>query len=96
VIVGNRYLLRGEYVTVLVQWVTARTDPDTRPLPLVSTARTAPRNVLIRLPDGTVTVRPFRGLRRPGPALLTQLVPHGRAGPSQCAAAPALPSARAG
>ena len=25
-----------------------------------------PRNVAIRRPDGTVVVRPFRGLRRPG------------------------------
>jgi hypothetical protein len=67
VITGRRYLLRGEQVTVLIAWNAAR-SPDQARLdalhPLVRTGRTAPRNVMIRLPDGTVTVRPFRGLRR--------------------------------
>jgi hypothetical protein len=64
VITGRRYLLRGQIVTVLLQWATARPDPHAPALPLVTTARTAPRNVMIRFPDGTVTIRPFRGLRR--------------------------------
>ena len=63
-IAGRRYLLHGRHVTVLIQWATPRPDSSARALPLVRTARTAPRNVLIQLPDGTVTVRPFRGLRR--------------------------------
>jgi hypothetical protein len=64
VISGRRYLLRGQVVTVLIQWATPRPDPGEAALPLVRLARTAPRNVLIRHPDGTLTVRPFRGLRR--------------------------------
>jgi hypothetical protein len=67
VITGSRYTLRGARVSVLIAWNGTR-NPDQRRLdalvPLVHTARTAPRNVLIRFPDGTVTVRPFRGLRR--------------------------------
>ena len=64
-ITGRRYLLRGQEVTVLAQWATARADPAlAAALPLVRTALTAPRNVLIRYPDGRTEVRPFRGLRR--------------------------------
>jgi hypothetical protein len=47
-IVGRTYLERGEPVVVLVQW-----GPGG-----------GPRNVKIRRADGTVAVRPFRGLRR--------------------------------
>ena len=47
-IVGRRYLERGEPVTVLVQW-----GPGG-----------GPRNVLIERGDGSKTVRPFRGLRK--------------------------------
>lgn len=47
-IVGNTYLERGLPVTILIQW-----GPGG-----------GPRNVLIRRADGTVTVRPFRGLRK--------------------------------
>jgi hypothetical protein len=76
VITGRRYLLRGAQVTVLIAWSGVR-NPDQARLdalvPLVRTARTAPRNVMIRLPDGTVTIRPFRGLRRiqPSPPIST-------------------------
>jgi acetyl esterase len=34
---------------------------------LVQWAGRGPRNVLIRRPDGTEVVRPFRGLRKPAP-----------------------------
>lgn len=64
-ITGNRYLLRGHLVTVLAQWHQPRPAPDQSSLPLVRTAPTTPRNVLIAYPDGTRRVRPFRGLRRP-------------------------------
>jgi hypothetical protein len=65
VITGRCYLLRGQVVTVLIQWATPRPDPATAAaLALVRTAATAPRNVLIRHPDGRIEVRPFRGLRR--------------------------------
>ncbi len=63
-ITGRTYLLRGQRVTVLIQWATPRPDPGEPVLPHVRTGRTAPRNVLIRHPDGTHTIRPFRGLRR--------------------------------
>jgi hypothetical protein len=50
-IVGRTYLERGKPVTVLIQW-----GPGG-----------GPRNVLIERGDGSRTVRPFRGLRRPRP-----------------------------
>jgi hypothetical protein len=53
-VVGGTYLERGRPVVVLVQWRSGlRSGP------------TGPRNVLIRRADGTLVVRPFRGLRRP-------------------------------
>lgn len=58
---GRTYLERGRPVEVLVGW------RATRPpfaVPGVSTRPTAPRNVLVRREDGTLAVRPFRGLRR--------------------------------
>ncbi len=47
--IGRQYLERGKPVTVLTRW-----GPGG-----------GPRNVLISRADGTLTVRPFRGLRRP-------------------------------
>lgn len=47
--IGKVYLERGKPVTVLVRWGKG--------------ARV--RNVLIRRADGSLVVRPFRGLRRP-------------------------------
>jgi len=64
VITGRTYLLRGQRVIILIQWATPRPAPGEPVLPHVHTRRTAPRNVLIRHPDGTETIRPFRGLRR--------------------------------
>jgi acetyl esterase len=46
---GRMYLERGAPVVVVTSW-----GPGG-----------GPRNVAIRRPDGTVVVRPFRGLRRP-------------------------------
>jgi hypothetical protein len=67
VITGSAYLLRGLRVVVLTAWCGTR-NPDLPRLqsafPLVRTKPTAPRNVLIQRADGTVDVRPFRGLRR--------------------------------
>ena len=51
-IVGRTYLERGTPVVVLIGW-----GPGG-----------GPRNVAIRRPDGSVTIRPFRGLRKPRPA----------------------------
>jgi len=51
-IVGRVYLERGRPVLVLRRW-----GPGG-----------GPRNVMIRRDDGSVTVRPFRGLRRPAEA----------------------------
>ncbi len=50
-IVGRTYLEGGKPVVILVQWATG-------------CGPTGPRNVMIRRSDGTVVVRPFRGLRR--------------------------------
>lgn len=47
--IGRIYLLRGVPVVVLARWQGSR----------------CPRNVLIQFPDGSRTVRPFRGLRKP-------------------------------
>lgn len=67
-ITGSRYLLRGETVTVEVQWHAPRkTDPDVAGrFPLLALRRYGPRNVLVRYPDGRTSVRPFRGLRKVG------------------------------
>jgi acetyl esterase len=50
-IVGRTYLEHGQPVTILTQWAPGG----------------GPRNVAIRRADGTVVVRPFRGLRKTPP-----------------------------
>lgn len=62
-IAGTVYLLRGEPVTALAAWRQPRTAEQPT-LPLVCTKATTPRNVQIRMADGSEQVRPFRGLRR--------------------------------
>jgi hypothetical protein len=65
-VIGRTYLERGQRVTVLARWAArdkVREQPPTW-LHWTAPARTAPRNVLIRRPDGEQVVRPFRGLRR--------------------------------
>jgi hypothetical protein len=52
-ITGRTYLERGKPVTVVCGW-----GPGG-----------GPRNVAVRREDGTVVVRPFRGLRKPKPTL---------------------------
>ena len=47
-LVGRSYLLAGDVVTVEVAW-----GPGA-----------AVKNVLLRRPDGSITIRPFRGLRK--------------------------------
>jgi acetyl esterase len=49
---GRTYLEHGRPVVVLASWRTGTGDR-------------CPRNVWIRRADGSETVRPFRGLRRP-------------------------------
>lgn len=50
--IGKTYLLRGVPVVVLARW--AKNAP-----------KGVPRNVLVKLPNGRFSVRPFRGLRLP-------------------------------
>ncbi|MBB4913327.1 hypothetical protein [Streptosporangium saharense] len=76
--IGRTYHERGEPVVILARWqssrpagttpVTVHPAPSGRGLP---TRGTGPRNVLIRRPDGSRVVRPFRGLRRPAPQEVT-------------------------
>jgi hypothetical protein len=51
-VIGSTYLLRGVPVVVLARWGFIKGEK-----------RTGPRNVLVEFPDGSRTVRPFRGLR---------------------------------
>lgn len=64
----RRYLLRGEPVELICRFaLPSRHNPPTPCPPWLTWAAPppgAPRNAAIRLPDGTVIVRPFRGLRR--------------------------------
>ncbi len=48
IVIGRTYLERGRPVVVVARWLGQGT----------------PRNVLIRRDDGTLVVRPFRGLRK--------------------------------
>lgn len=60
--VGRIYLERAMPVVVLARWsVTHAAGPD--PVLWLRPPKGAPRNVLIRRGDGSLTVRPFRGLR---------------------------------
>jgi acetyl esterase len=63
-VTGRTYLERGRPVTVLIRWG----------------AGGGPRNVLIRRANGQLTVRPFRGLRKPPPAAALPAARPGRAG----------------
>ncbi|TDC30075.1 hypothetical protein E1211_24830 [Micromonospora sp. 15K316] len=62
---GTTYLLGGEPVTALVAWRQQRVSERLDNGPHLTTKTTTPRNVLIRRADGSMDVRPFRGLRRP-------------------------------
>lgn len=76
--IGKTYLERGRPVVVLRRWREARrakpteiTEDQAEELELlveagIGTVRLCgPRNVLIQREDGSLVVRPFRGLRRP-------------------------------
>lgn len=70
--VGRSYLMRGEPVTVITRWA-APTPCEGGVTWLRPPKLTAPRNVLVERPDGTLTVRPARGLRiPPGPPVRTR------------------------
>ena len=68
-VTGQTYLERGQPVVVLIRW-------ETRPPAAGSVIwhrsprRIGPRNVLIERGDGSLVVRPFRGLRTPPAAPL--------------------------
>jgi hypothetical protein len=61
---ARRYLLAGELVEVLIRPNQRRLDRPAQRFPMDRISDHAPRNVLIRRPDGQLVVRPFRGLRR--------------------------------
>lgn len=65
---GRTYLLRGEQVELICKFVLPSKHNPPTPCPAwlrwVTPPPGAPRNAAIRYPDGTVQVRPFRGLRR--------------------------------
>jgi acetyl esterase len=63
-VIGRTYLERGQPVTVLARWATPPPAPDGVVVWLRPPRRGGPRNVLIRRADGSLVVRPFRGLRR--------------------------------
>jgi hypothetical protein len=61
--VGSRYLLHGQPVTVIARWV--KPSPASGGVIWYRPPKpTAPRNVLLEMADGSRTVRPFRGCRR--------------------------------
>lgn len=78
-LVGRTYLEVGRPVTILAQWRTKeQAEKESVISPNIEAViigacknangtgpRNGPRNVLIRREDGTLVVRPFRGLRRP-------------------------------
>lgn len=64
---GTTYLLRGEPVVAVVAWRQQRKSERLDTGPLLVLNPTTPRNVMVRLADGTTTVRPFRGLRKAAP-----------------------------
>lgn len=70
-ITGRTYLEAGSPVVILAQWRRGPTPASgllTTPPPLCRRGPgprpTSPRNVLIRRADGSLVVRPFRGLRK--------------------------------
>jgi hypothetical protein len=68
--IGRIYLEHRRPVVVLARWGRPEHTGDHHSVldcenPL---QRQAPRNVLVRREDGTLVVRPFRGLRRPATA----------------------------
>ena len=64
-ITGHTYLEHGRPVVVEVRWATSKPAADEPEMPLLHLTGPAPRNVRIRRYDGTIAVRPFRGLRVP-------------------------------
>ncbi|WP_031166000.1 hypothetical protein [Streptosporangium roseum] len=60
----SHYLLGGELVEVVIRPNEARKDRPAQRFPLPRIKPYAPINVAIRYQDGTVHVRPRRGLRR--------------------------------
>lgn len=75
--IGSVYLEYGQPVTVLARWAT--------PAKVIAPFQyiwhrppgSAPHNVLIDRVDGTLVVRPFRDLRKSGPA--QRVIRHGSA-----------------
>jgi len=87
-VIGDVYLERGEPVTVLVAWRgpskhereemrVARAKRRSNMVRIVfdPDKKSGPRNVLIQRADGSLIVRPFRGLRKPKPIHTVARVP---------------------
>jgi hypothetical protein len=74
VITGSTYLENGVPVVVLCQWNGRHPPAPPVPagwiwdLPLIAARQCGPRTVLVRRPDGSRVIRPFRGLRAVRPA----------------------------
>ena len=69
---GQTYLERGQPVVVLIRWETGL-PADGSVIWHRPPRRNGPRNVLIERGDGSLVVRPFRGLRTPPAAPLPLL-----------------------
>lgn len=63
-VTGRTYLEHGRPVVVLIRWGNSKPGPDEPVMPLLRLTRGAPRNVKIQREDGSIAVRPFRGLRK--------------------------------
>jgi hypothetical protein len=61
---GRTYLESGHPVAVLKRWASVPAVAVSAVIWLYPPKRNAPRNVLVRRDDGSLTCRPFRGLRK--------------------------------
>jgi len=63
-VTGRRYLLRATTVPVTCAWNGRTSDLPPLAFPYLRTRPSAPHNVQLLLPDGSLIIRPFRGLAR--------------------------------
>jgi hypothetical protein len=65
--VGRTYWERSRPVLVLARWATPPADAPAACTWHRPPRRTGPRTVLVQRADGSLVVRPFRGLRKSAP-----------------------------